>query len=70
MIETIFVSTPWEDAPEDDWWCPYYMIVTDGDKLLAGGGVWDYPQDDPQAVKDGGIISSDWLFCPDFEFCD
>ena len=46
------------------------MIVVDRDKHYEVGMLWEYPQADPQAVKDGGIILSDGLFCPDFEFCD
>ena len=46
------------------------MIVTDGDKPPAVGMFWEYPQADPQEVKDGRIILSDGLFFPDFEFYD
>ena len=46
------------------------MIMVDRDKHYVVGMLWEYPQADPQAVKDGGIILSDGLFCPDFEFCD
>ena len=35
------------------------MIFTDGDKSPAVGVFWEYPQADPQSVKDGGIIPSD-----------
>ena len=68
--ETIYVSAPGEEAPADGWRCPYCMIVTDGDKPPAVGMFWEYPQADPQEVKDGRIILSDGLFFPDFEFYD
>ena len=46
------------------------MIVVDREKHYEVGMFWEYPQADPQAVKDKGIILSDGLFCPDFEFYD
>ena len=70
MSEAIYVIVPGEKAPMDGWWFPYCMIVVAGSKNTTAGMFWENPQADPQAVKDGGTISADGLFCPHFEYCD
>ena len=70
MTEAIYVSAPGEESLSDGWWYPYCMIFKYGDRTPAIGMLWEYPQANPQAVKDGGIISHDGLFCSDFYLCD